>query len=91
VKVSFLREPGDNAAPVSQAIALAPKNAIRSDNGQSYVLVVGAENVVERRAVRTGGTDGDRMEVLAGLTAGDRVVVSPPPTLQAGMKIDIKK
>jgi multidrug efflux pump subunit AcrA (membrane-fusion protein) len=53
--------------------------------------VVGAENVVERRAVRTGGTDGDRMEVLAGLTAGDRVVVSPPPTLQAGMKIDIKK
>ena len=91
VKVSFLREPGDSAAPVSQAIALAPKSAVRSDNGQSYVLVVGAENVVERRAVRTGGADGDRIEVLAGLTAGDRVVVSPPPTLQAGMKIDIKK
>lgn len=91
IKVSFLREPGDSAAPVTKATALAPKNAIRTDNGQSYVLVVGPENVVERRAVRTGGLDGERMEVLAGLASGDRVVVSPPPELKPGMKIEIKK
>ena len=91
VKVSFLREAGDNAAPVTQAIALAPKAAVKTENNQSYVFVVGPENIVERRAVRTGGPDGDRLEVIAGLRAGDRVVIAPPPTLQAGMKIEIKK
>jgi multidrug efflux pump subunit AcrA (membrane-fusion protein) len=46
--------------------------------------------VVERRAVSTGGADGDRVEVKAGLRAGDRVVLSPPPTLVDGSKIQIK-
>ena len=31
-------------------------------------------DVVERRAVKIGGTDGDRVEVRAGLQRGDRVV-----------------
>ena len=91
VKVSFLRQPGDNEAPVKQAIALAPKSAIRTENNQSYVFVVGAEDIVERRAVRTGGPDGDRVEVIAGLRSGERVVIAPPATLAAGMKVDIQK
>jgi len=45
---------------------------------------------VERRAVSLGGTDGDRLEVVAGLRAGERVVMSPPPTLAAGSLITIK-
>ena len=45
---------------------------------------------VERRAVKTGGTDGDRVEVLAGLKGGDRVVVSPPPELAEGEQIIVK-
>jgi RND family efflux transporter MFP subunit len=91
VKVSFLREPGDNAAPVTRAVTLAPKNALVTENSQSYVFVIGAENVVERRAVKVGGPDGDRVEILAGLRAGERVVISPPATLQAGATIEIKK
>jgi RND family efflux transporter MFP subunit len=91
VKVSFLREPGDNAAPVTRAVTLAPKNALVTENNQSYVFVIGAENVVERRAVKVGGPDGDRVEILAGLRAGERVVISPPATLQAGATIEIKK
>ncbi len=46
--------------------------------------------VVERRAVKVGGTDGDRLEVLGGLQRGDRVVVSPPPTLADGAKVTVK-
>ncbi len=90
VKVTFLREPGEADAPVSQPIALAPKNAIRADAGQSYAFVVGGDGTVERRAVRTGGVDGDRLEILAGLRAGDRVIVSPPATLAAGTKVTVK-
>ena len=50
-------------------------------------LAVVAGGVVDRRAVTTGGADGDRVEVLAGLRAGERVIVSPPPTLTNGARV----
>jgi multidrug efflux pump subunit AcrA (membrane-fusion protein) len=45
---------------------------------------------VERRAVQTGGTDGDRLEITGALSAGERVVVSPPAELADGTPIVIK-
>jgi HlyD family secretion protein len=66
-----------------------PKGAVRTDNGASYVFLV-RDQTVERRAVQTGGTDGDRLEVMAGLKGGDRVVVAPPPGLVEGSQISIK-
>ena len=78
-----------NAAPV-RPTALVPKNAVIKEADQSYVFVVAADTV-ERRAITTGGTDGDRVEVLAGVRGADRVVLSPPPALKAGMKIRIKQ
>jgi RND family efflux transporter MFP subunit len=89
VKVTFLREPGEAEGPASRPVALVPKNAIRTDNAQSIVFVLTGDTV-ERRAVRTGGTDGDRLEILAGLSAGEKVVVSPPANLAAGMKVRVK-
>jgi RND family efflux transporter MFP subunit len=88
VKVTFLRE-ADAAAPVAQAVTLVPKGAVREENGARYAFIV-RQNTVERRAIQTGGTDADRVEVLAGLKGGDRVVVAPPPELAEGMPIVIK-
>lgn len=88
VKVTFLRE-ADAAAPVAQAMTLVPKGAVKIDNGTSYVYLV-QQDTVERRAIKTGGTDGDRLEVTAGLKGGDRVVVSPPAALAEGVKIIVK-
>ena len=88
VKVTFLRE-ADAAAPVAQAMTLVPKGAVKSGNGASYVYLV-QQNTVERRAIKTGGTDGDRLEVTAGLKGGDRVVISPPPELAEGIRIIVK-
>lgn len=89
VKVTFLRDAADSATPVAQPVSLIPKGAVKTENGSSFVFVVRGDTV-ERRAVRVGGNDGDRLEVLAGLTSSDRVVVAPPPTLTAGVKIAIK-
>ena len=89
VKVTFLREAGDSSTPVAQAVSLIPKAAVRTENNKDYVFVVRQETV-ERRAIQTGGTDGDRLEVVAGLTAGERVVVSPPPLLAEGIRIAIQ-
>ncbi len=82
VKVTFLRE-SEDSAPAARPVTLVPKGAIKADGKQSYVFVVENDRV-NRRAVTTGGADGDRVEVLAGLNAGDRVVVSPPAELSAG-------
>ena len=88
VKVTFHRHEGELAdAPPAQAVALVPKTVIRSDNGQSYAFVVSSEGVVDRRAVTTGGADGDLLEVLAGLRSGERVIVSPPPGLAGGARV----
>ena len=46
--------------------------------------------VVERRAISVGGTDGDRLEVVAGLEPGDRVVVSPPEELADGQLVAVR-
>jgi HlyD family secretion protein len=90
VKVTFLREDATGAAPAARPTALVPKSAVRSENGASHVFVV-TQTSVERRAVQTGGTDGDRLEVTAGLSAGERVVVAPPAGLAAGVPVVIKQ
>ena len=89
VKVTFLREAEAAAGPAARAVTLVPKSAVRTANGASHVFIVRQETV-ERRAVQTAGTDGDRLEVTAGLAAGDRVVIAPPDTLAEGMPIVVK-
>jgi RND family efflux transporter MFP subunit len=90
VKVTFLRDEDEAAAPaVQQAATLVPKAAIQSDNTNSFVYVVTGDTV-ERRAVKVGGADGDRVEVLAALRAGERVVVSPLQNLTNGAKVVVK-
>jgi len=89
VKVTFLREAGASDAPAAQGVTLVPQGAVKTENGASYVFVVRA-NTVERRAIKTGGTDGDRLEVVAGLKGGDQVVISPPAELREGIQIVVK-
>jgi HlyD family secretion protein len=88
VKVTFLRG-ADAAAPVAaQAATLVPKAAIATEGNATYVYVVKGD-AAERRAVRVGGADGDRVEVVAGLQVGDRVILSPPAELHDGSKIAV--
>jgi RND family efflux transporter MFP subunit len=89
VKVTFLREADTATAPLAQSVTLAPQAAVKTDAGTTFVFLINGESV-ERRAVKIGGTDGDRVEVLAGLKGGDRVVIAPPPKLAAGTPIVVK-
>lgn len=95
IKVAFLRDDARAgakraAAPeTAKPVTLVPKGAIKTEGTQAYVFVV-KDDTVERRAVTTGGTDGDQIEVLGGVTGGERVVVTPPTNLAAGTKIRVK-
>jgi RND family efflux transporter MFP subunit len=91
VKVTFLREEEEATAPAvaARAITLVPKIAVLTDSASNFVFVV-VGDAIERRAVRVGGADGDRVEVLGTLRSGDRVVLSPPPNLNDGAKVVVK-
>jgi RND family efflux transporter MFP subunit len=89
VKVTFLREDAGADLDAARPVTLVPKSAIRTEGERSYAFVVSSAGIVDRRAVTTGGIDGDRLEVLAGLAAGERVVVSPPPELASGSVVSV--
>lgn len=56
---------------------LLPNDAFSNDTGGGWVFVVDADgSQAERRAVRIGRRSSTQIEVLAGLTAGERVIVS---------------
>jgi transcription antitermination factor NusG len=71
------------------ARVLVPKTAVRKADGKAIVFVV-KEDRVERRAVSVGLEQGDQIEVVSGVTAGERVVVDGPPTLKDGDKVKIQ-
>jgi RND family efflux transporter MFP subunit len=90
IKVTFLREGDDGTATDGrQPVPLVPRPAIKTNGTDNFAFVVRGD-AVERRAIRVGGTDGDRVEVLAGLQPGDRVVLSPPPTLSDRSKVIVQ-
>ncbi len=89
VKVTFMKQATAEADASARPVMLVPKRAIRTENNQSYAFVVNA-GVVDRRAVRTGGADADKLEVIAGLSSGERVILSPPSTLVSGMTVVTK-
>lgn len=73
VKVAFLEEqPAVNAG--SAAKALIPKSAVRSEQGKNIVFLV-RNDKLERCAVSLGAERGSDVEVAAGVSPGDVVVV----------------
>ena len=90
VKVRFLRSEVEPAAGPARPTLLVPKTAVKTSGTDTAVFVVRGQ-AVERRAVKTGGTDGDRVEVMSGLQAGERVVAPVPDTLTDGAAVTVKQ
>ena len=90
VKVTLLRdEPAAGTAAPAAPRMLLPKTAIRTADGRKIVFVL-REDRVERRAVSVGLEQGDQVEVLSGVSAGERVVVDGPVTLKDGDKVKLQ-
>ncbi|HKU96961.1 MAG TPA: efflux RND transporter periplasmic adaptor subunit [Vineibacter sp.] len=74
-------------------IVIASRQALTIDDaallhggtmGETFVFAVGADNRVARRAVETGVRRAGRVEIRAGLTEGDRVVLGAAAFLREG-------
>jgi RND family efflux transporter MFP subunit len=85
VKVAFLEEqPPQNQARETRL--LVPAAAARRQDGEDVVYVVRGD-LAERRAVRLGSVVGDEVEVIAGLTGGERLIVEGPADLADGDRV----
>jgi len=90
IKVTFLSdEPSKNDAAARPALVI-PQAAVRDESGKKIVFLF-KENKAERRAVTLGQNRGTDAEVVAGLAAGDMVVVNGPADLHDGQNVQIKK
>jgi RND family efflux transporter MFP subunit len=90
VKVAFLSPappPGSNAAP---AKAVVPKTAVRNDGGTQIVYLV-RDDKLERRAVSVGAERGTDIEIMAGISPGDRLVVRGAEKLHDGQSVDVRQ
>jgi len=66
-----------------------PAGAVGELENGHYVMVIGAEDRLERREVVPGITRGGWQEILGGLSQGDRVVASNPLDLSPGTQVRI--
>src|SRR3954467_968633 len=76
--------------PAPAPALLVPATAVETVSGTSRVYVIGTENKVEERIVSTGEKLGDRIEIAAGLKAGERVAANPRGKLVDGGRVQIE-
>jgi len=90
VKVAFLEEDPAVKGKTGEPKAMIPQAAVRNENGGSNVFLV-KDGKIERRVVSLAGNRGSDVEVLAGITPGDTLVVRGPDGLRDGQAVEIKQ
>ncbi|HLW55627.1 MAG TPA: efflux RND transporter periplasmic adaptor subunit [Candidatus Angelobacter sp.] len=90
VKVAFLDDQPPAARSATPAKAIIPKTAVRSEQGKSVVFLV-RNDKLERRAVSLGTERGSDVEIIAGISSGDVVVVRSADTLRDGQAVAVKQ
>src|SRR5256714_1859745 len=91
VRVSFL-EDKKPAAPSQQQPrgVLVPTTAVRKEGGTDIVFVLQDRRAL-RRSVTLGGMVGDGRQVLAGVSAGEAVIVDVPAELKDDAAVTVAK
>jgi membrane fusion protein, multidrug efflux system len=56
----------------------------------TFVYLINSDSTVSVRPVKLGVTDGDRVEVLSGISPGDRVVIDGADKLRDGAKVVLR-
>jgi multidrug efflux pump subunit AcrA (membrane-fusion protein) len=75
------------ARSVSDALAIPAPALLTAQDGTTSVMVAGSDGKAHQKAVKTGIRDGDRVQVVEGLSAGERIVGSGAYGLPDNSKI----
>jgi RND family efflux transporter MFP subunit len=68
-------------------VLLVPESAVMKEEGPPYVLIVNANNKVEKKPVTLGIQSADRIAILGGLTDAQSVIVSGQANYQIGQQV----
>jgi RND family efflux transporter MFP subunit len=80
---------GQASFPIGEAKRLAVPSSAVLDHGELQgIFVVGADGKVEYRLVKTGKTFGNRVEILSGVAAGEKVAISQIDRLRDGARVE---
>lgn len=89
-----LRPGGFAQAEIVAGTVIAPvlaESALQSDNAGSYVYIVGPDNKVARRNIKTGSITQNGVIIVEGLSGNERVVARAGAFLQAGETVKPKQ
>ena len=82
-------EYGQASFPIGEAKQLAVPSSAVVDHGELQgIFVISPDGKVEYRLVKTGKTFGNRVEILSGLAAGEKVAVSGTDRLRDGARVE---
>jgi len=70
---------------------LLPKSAVLTDGTEAHVMIINAENLVERRVVQIGQVTAQGIAIVGGLNGDERVVTTAAGFLRAGEKVEVAK
>ncbi|MEW6549334.1 MAG: efflux RND transporter periplasmic adaptor subunit [Spirochaetota bacterium] len=70
-------------------VLVAPRSAVASGAGETYVFVINDKNRVERRTVELGLEGEEYFEVLKGLSKSERVVTEGKNSVQEGSAVRV--
>jgi HlyD family secretion protein len=68
---------------------MVPLESVVSSDGYSYVFVLSEDNVVARRRIETGAVHDTAIEVVSGLSTGERIVVKGAGFLKDGDRVSV--
>ena len=78
------------AQTVPNALIIPAASLLTAQDGSTSVMVVGADNRAHQKSVRAGIRQGDRVQIVEGLQAGDRLVASGAYGLPDNVKIKVE-
>ncbi len=73
-----------------RGVVTVPNAAIQRGAPGTFAYVVAADRTVSVRVLKLGVTDGDKVQVLSGLTAGEQVVVDGTDRLREGARVSVQ-
>jgi membrane fusion protein (multidrug efflux system) len=68
---------------------LVPATALSPHGQMERIFVAGENNRAVLRLVKSGAQRGDRLEIVSGLTEGERVILAPPAGLREGQALEV--
>ncbi|GAB5487764.1 MAG: efflux RND transporter periplasmic adaptor subunit [Parasphingorhabdus sp.] len=75
---------------VSSESIVLPESAVLSDNDGSFVYIVGKENKVDRRSIKTGGITEEGVAIASGLTGTEQIILFAGGFLNPGETVNPK-